>query len=135
MKWTLLVVALMCLGLASMSEAATVELTSNANTEPDLAGYRLYRAPGTCAASGPFVAVLTVPPTTDGALVRYRDVNVPNGTFCYYATAFDVAGNESLPSNRVQTTVDAIAPAPPGNLRLIPSEAESDAGEIEPVPE
>jgi hypothetical protein len=118
----LLILALCLIGFAGVSEAATVELTSDSNTETDLAGYRLYRAPGTCQAAG-----LTVGPTTGGARVLYRDLTVPNGTFCYYATAFDVAGNESLPSNLVTVSVDAQAPAPPGNLRYLPPEAELES--------
>lgn len=112
-----------------VSEAAVVELTANPNTEADWAGDRFYRAPGTCAAPGPFVIVGTVAPTTGGAQVLFRDGNVPNGLFCYYATAFDFAGNESVPSNLVPVSVDAQAPAPPVGLRVSVPEVDADPSE------
>ncbi|MCS6302366.1 MAG: hypothetical protein H8K07_01670 [Nitrospira sp.] len=114
----LLIVLLLCFGLAGVSDAATQDLSANPNAEADWAGDRLYRAPGSCTAPGTFVIVQTVPPTTGGALVRFTDPNVPDGIFCYQATAFDVAGNESEPSNRVEVTMDATAPAAPTGLQL-----------------
>ena len=37
----------------------------------------------------------------------------------FYATALDVLGNESIPSNIVTYTVPFVAPAPPENLVII----------------
>lgn len=57
------------------------------NTEPDLAGYRVYRGP---AYAGPYT-----PLATTGA-TAYTDNGVANGTTYYYAvSAYDLAGNES----------------------------------------
>lgn len=114
-RWLL---TLCLVGMAALCDAATMNLSVQPNTEADWAGDRLYRAIGSCTTPGPFTLVVTVPPTTGGALVNFTDLNIPDGTFCYRATAFDNAGNESSPSNLVEVTVDAIAPAPPVNLRL-----------------
>lgn len=131
MGYRVWIVGLMLIGLTGVSEAATVELTANASPEADWAGDHLYRAPGTCVAPGPYVKVATVPATTGGALVLFTDRTVPNGIFCYYATAFDHSGNESVPSNLVETTVDAQAPAAPGGLRFRDPEEGLDAiGEL-----
>ena len=94
----------------------------DANTEPDLAGYRLYRAPG----SG------TMPAPTCGAFAQVQSFGLvatgvdapPNGRWCYHLTAIDNAwpsGNESGPSNRVylQVPTDSTAPGVPGSLRVV----------------
>jgi hypothetical protein len=57
------------------------------NTEPDLAGYRVYRGP---AFAGPYTPLATTGST------NYTDNGVANGTTYYYAVAaYDLAGNES----------------------------------------
>lgn len=131
----MLVLTLLCLGFAGLSEAATVELSSQANTESDLAGYRLYRAPGQCASPGPYVTLQTVLAMKDAVTVLYTDPTVPNGLWCYYVTAYDISGNESLPSNLVQVMIDAVAPAAPVGLQLVPSvppeDPEPDAGPVQ----
>ncbi|BFU90155.1 MAG: hypothetical protein NTAFB01_13420 [Nitrospira sp.] len=131
----MLVLTLLGLGLAGVSGAATQQLTVNPNTEADWAGDRLYRAPGNCAAPGAFAIVATVPATTGGVLVRFTDPTAPDGIFCYQATAFDVAGNESPPSNRVDVTVDASPPAAPTGLQFTApaADASADAVGADPV--
>jgi hypothetical protein len=74
-------------GLIATPSPASVELSWNSNTEPDLAGYRVYRS------------------TDNGALEKVADVNeipaysdhaVERGkTYRYTVTAMDKAGNES----------------------------------------
>lgn len=79
-----------------------VTLSWVSNTEPDLAGYRVYR--GTTSYDGPFAPLGTTVSTT------YVDDAVNNGTTYYYAVAaFDDAGNESDLS--VENTVDTPRPA------------------------
>jgi len=64
----------------------------NANSEPDLAGYRIYSS---TTGLLPFALHATLPITT-----RYLDLPLTNGTvYSYYVTAYDAGSNESGPSN------------------------------------
>ncbi len=76
--------------LSGLGEADAVKLIWDPNTEPDLAGYHIYRS---TAAGGPFVRANTVP--TDRTSY-YHDENLPPLTRFYYrCTAVDSSGNES----------------------------------------
>jgi len=88
----------------------TVNLAWNANTETDLAGYKLYRGLGAAAPS-----FLTAFPKT---AISGSDTTVPNTsqTVTYNLTAIDNAGNESLHSNNAVVTVDATPPQAPSGL-------------------
>lgn len=107
------------LGGWSAAAAAVVSLAADPNTEADWAGDRLYRAPGSCTQPGAFAVVASAPPTTGGATVTFTDTIPTDGTYCYYATALDTAGNESAPSNRVEVRVDTRPPTAPANLRVL----------------
>ena len=78
-------------GVATLAGAETVDLSWSPSAEPDLAGYRVYRAPegGTPAR----LAELPAGQTT------WRDpAPGRGGLFLYTVTAFDRSGNESAPS-------------------------------------
>ena len=99
---------LLCLG-----EADAVKMTWNPNTEPDLAGYNIYRA---TAAAGPFTRVNLVP--TD-RISFFHDEGLPALTkFFYRVTAVDSSGNESGVFNTVSVStnppVHSIFPIPTG---------------------
>jgi hypothetical protein len=84
-------------GLRGATSPGSIELTWDRNTEPDLAGYRVYRATGT----GEFerVADVSLVPT-------YSDHNVERGkTYRYAVTAVDNAGNESSRSAVVEAAL------------------------------
>lgn len=77
---------------------STVSLSWNAGSEPDLAGYNLYRSE---SASGPFVkqnsGLILVASRTDSSVV--------NGTtYFYHVTAVDSTGNESAFSSQQSAT-------------------------------
>jgi hypothetical protein len=81
--------------ISAIYAAGAVEVIWTANTEPDLAGYNVYRR----APSGPFQKVNSkILPTP-----IFRDPSVqPGHTYEYRVTALDLAGNESLPSAEVR---------------------------------
>lgn len=88
-------------GLAAIGGDGLVTLDWDDNTEPDLAGYTVYRA---TSAGGPFAPVN--PALLAGS--QYVDSAVLNGTTYYYAvTASDTNGNESLYSDVASATPQA----------------------------
>jgi len=91
--------------------AATVDFGWDANTEQDLAGYRLYQATTSGSyTKGTFIAEIPKP------AVAYSLAAVPDGTYFWVLTAFDQTGNESGWSNEVTATIDETAPAPPSGF-------------------
>jgi hypothetical protein len=88
-------------GLAGGPEPAGVRLRWNPNTEPDLAGYHVYRA---AASGGPFTRL-------DAATVtatEFVDGSAPDSASLWYAvSAVDATGNESARSGAVRVWLQA----------------------------
>ena len=76
---------------------ASVTLTWDANSEPTLAGYRLYHA---TSAGGPYTLAATV-----GKVTTWEHQSLAAGLHCWVATAYDTSGNESAYSNEACRTV------------------------------
>jgi hypothetical protein len=76
-------------GLAATGRDGAVDLVWTANSEPDLAGYTVYRS---TSSGGPYTA-LTASLLSDPS---YTDTSVANGIWYYYVvTASDASDNES----------------------------------------
>ena len=88
-------------GLAGGTDPGGVRLRWNANTEPDLAGYHVYRA---AASGGPFTRI-------DGATVtstEFVDASAPDSASLWYAlTAVDATGNESARTGALRVWLNA----------------------------
>jgi hypothetical protein len=81
-------------GLHAVTGLSSVELVWERNTEPDLAGYRVYRALG----DGPWQRL-----AESGAIPGYSDAAVEHGkTYRYAVSSLDKAGNESARSAPVE---------------------------------
>jgi hypothetical protein len=96
--------------IVSAGAAWAATLTWNANTEPDLTGYRVYRCSSLpCTRTSANAAVLAT-------LGRVTSVNIgtPSVPQHYVITAFDSANNESSESNLATYTPPAPVPPPPG---------------------
>lgn len=88
----------------------------DANTEADLAGYRLYQSTTSGQYEyGPDHCLATIPAGTETVTLG----SIADGTWYWVLTAFDKTGNESGPSNEVTATVDTVAPAQPKTLRTL----------------
>lgn len=89
------------------AHGATVELTWSANTESDLAGYKLYSG----TAAGQYGTPVDV-----GKSTAYQMTITPSvgATYYFALTAYDTSGNESEKSAEVSVFIpDANAPAEP----------------------
>lgn len=113
---TLTAILLLSVGVAL---GADVTLKWDANTEADLAGYKLYH--GTMSRTDPF----SQPPFYNspydvGNETVFTIRNLQEGVKYYFAvTAYDVTGNESGYSNEVSTMfIDMTPPGVPQQFRI-----------------
>lgn len=82
-------------GLTAVYATTGVELVWNANTEPDLGGYNVYRREDSGAASKLNKALVPTPVFTDATAQ-------PGHEYSYWVDAVDLAGNGSSPSAEIQ---------------------------------
>ncbi len=86
-----------------------LDWSQSINSEPDFAGYRVYRASAT---GWQYISVSLVTSKT------YVDPDLPNGTYRYRVSAVDNLGNESAPSSEASGTIDIALPVPPDGLQV-----------------
>lgn len=89
--------------ICPIAKAADVKLSWTANTESDLAGYKLYQG----TASRTYGS-----PTQIGIQTTYTVIGLAPGTYYFALKAFDTSGNESGFSNEVSKVI--ITPPPEG---------------------
>jgi gliding motility-associated-like protein len=102
-------------GLVANGRDRKVDLQWIANSEPDLAGYNVYRSTYSMGYS-------TIPINTSLITsLSYQDVGLSNGTTYYYViTALDTSGNESNYSNEVSAVPrDTLPPREPAGIKGI----------------
>ena len=101
------------LAIAGIAQAATVQVTWNPNTEPDLAGYKIYYG----TASGVYGDPIDVGNVTGHVM----EITPQHGATYYFAlTAYDTSGNESGYSDEATCFVpDSGAPEKPTGLKAI----------------
>lgn len=124
--------------LTATPDGSTVALAWQANSEPDLAGYLVYRDGQLANESGTVIGDLT-PYLISG--LTFADDTVPDGTHAYYLVAMDSAGNMSDQSNTLEVSLDTHAPhlrivTPSPGLEFdkpIPVRAESEDTDIATV--
>lgn len=123
----ILLAILLVLAMAFAAQAADVTLAWDPNTEPDLAGYRIYMsiASGTYDKAVDKVADIAVGTETATVAVLPED-----GRAIYFvATAYDTSGNESGFSNEVSWQVpDVVPPAEPKDFRLVVNMTKQEDG-------
>jgi hypothetical protein len=108
---------ILLVGFVANAHAAVVTFEWAANTESDLAGYRIYKSTvsgqyvyGPSNAAGNYGKVTTGTVNVTG---------VEGDRFYFVLTAYDTSGNESLPSNEVSYVVpDTTPPAAPKGLMM-----------------
>jgi len=115
-KLFILMVTVIFLSMASIAGADnSVTFIWDANTETDLAGYRLYQSPTAGAyVYGDGNQVATIPAGTETVTLD----SVADGTLFWVLTAYDTSDNESGPSNEVSATMDSTPPGAPTILNI-----------------
>lgn len=105
------------LSLGSIAQAAPVTLAWDPNTEPDLAGYRIYWGD----ASRSYTDHVDVQAVANEQKQATIDITPEDGRMVYFAaTTYDGAGNESGYSNEVMWAVPDHTPTGiPQNFRLV----------------
>lgn len=116
----------MPLDLTLSRQEGNVLLSWKTTGEPDLLGYRVYRAD----ANGLFQHIATV---KDAKTTSYTDQASGGGPYAYYVTSVDVAGHES-PASAIVTTANGWIPsaAPGSTIPNLP--LPNDVDPISPGP-
>ncbi|HXU13101.1 MAG TPA: fibronectin type III domain-containing protein, partial [Candidatus Binatia bacterium] len=95
-------VAALC--VVPLGASTIVHLSWDANSEPDLSGYRLLYG----TSSGNYTNTIEI-----GNLTNYDVIDLASGTTYYFVVvAYDLAGNVSLRSNEVSAQPIVLAPLP-----------------------
>ena len=107
----------MLFSMVHLADAATVSLAWDANTETNLAGYKLYYGTSPRAQAMYSETVLI-----SGKNTTTWEITLPTGVYYLALTAIDSSGNESDFSNEVKAEISdaAITLGKPGKPIVIP---------------
>ena len=105
MKWIVIVLITIIVSCGSAFGATlNLKATWTANTETDMASYKLYRTDGTRT----LIGTIAHPTTSYNFSVTVTDNS--SGTLTYVLTAVDTAGNESADSATASFSYDLVVP-------------------------
>ena len=108
---TVLTLLLFGLFVSPAYSASSIQLTWNANTESDLAGYKIYKRTLPSQDFGqPIFSGMPNNPSSPSTTVSGLS---GGATYGFIATAFDTSGNESAPSTEAPITLPTSPPPPP----------------------
>ncbi len=110
----ILIGLLLLLGVPMAAQADSVSLTWNPNTEPDLAGYKLY----TGTSPGSYSQIFDVGHGTSYTVSSL----VPGNTYYFALTAYDIYANESGFSTEMSTTISGAPGSTPADTTTSSSE-------------
>jgi fibronectin type 3 domain-containing protein len=117
----MILTSLMLLVFCIPSYADDANASWDANTEPDLAGYKIHYG----TESGTYTTTLDVGDSTTVTI----DSLQANTTYYFAVTAYDQAGNESVFSDEVELFIppppDTTAPARPTNVTIVLSTSQN----------
>jgi len=120
MKWIPLVLAVFLIFGGSASGATlSIKAVWTPNTEPDMAGYNLYRTDGTRTKINATLIPFLTGSTPTAQYSFTVTVSGGTGAMTFVLTAVDTANNESLDSNTASYSYDLAPPAAPGMLSII----------------
>ena len=101
------------LAIAGIAQAATLQISWNANPDTDLAGYKVYQG----TASGQYGEPVDVGNVTGHVMEITPQYG---GTYYFAVTAYDTSGNESGYSDEATCFIpDGVKPEKPTGLRAI----------------
>lgn len=103
------------------SSGENAVLTFQGSPSEDVVGYRIYRAKNI----GSFQLLQGQVVLAD-AETKFTDTITPGNSYSYFVTAVDVVGNESAPSNAVNTDGMSIDPGMLPDPSTLPGEGDSD---------
>jgi hypothetical protein len=120
MNWVKIIT---CVLVLWSSTAWSAMLTWNANSEPDLAGYRVYQ----CSQQPCTRASGTASPLVTLGQVTSFNIETPAVTQYYFITAYDLTNNESGESNLATLMPNGSSPPPPLTAPPIPAGLRIDS--------
>lgn len=109
---------ILAISISTAWAGSDVTLQWDANTEADLAGYKIYYGTTTGGPYNGTGAVEGPSPVDVFNVTTFTLHGLPDGMTFFVATAYDTELNESAYSNEVFAKLDTVAPAPPQNCLI-----------------